>query len=78
MGDSKEDRARPFSLVSSGRTRGNGHKLLYKKFHLNRKKKNYGWGGETVKQVTQRGYGVSTLQDIKNSTGHGPRAACCS
>jgi len=31
---SREDRARLFSVVLSGRTRGNGHKSKYMSFHL--------------------------------------------
>lgn len=33
------ERARLFSVVPSGRTRGSGHKLKYLKFHLDVKKK---------------------------------------
>lgn len=33
-GDSNSDRARLFSVMASGRTRGHGHKLKYGKFDL--------------------------------------------
>lgn len=67
----KEIRAKFFSVELSERTKSNGHKLKYKKFHLNIRKRLFHWYC-TVEQILQRVCGVSILGDTQNATGNGP------
>ncbi|KAK4818203.1 hypothetical protein QYF61_008587, partial [Mycteria americana] len=73
MGGSKEDAARPFSMMFSGRTRGNGNKLKHRKFHLNIKELFHFRSGQAPEQASQRGCGVSIYADFQNPTGLGPQ-----
>ncbi|KAK4821170.1 hypothetical protein QYF61_014657 [Mycteria americana] len=57
----KKGGTRLFLVVLSDRTRGNGHKVKYKKFHLNIRNTH----GQTLEQVAQKGCRVSILGEIK-------------
>jgi len=70
-GRSEEDGTRLCSLVPRDRTRGNGHRLKHSKFCLNIRLF-YCECGQTLAEVAQRAYGVSSLRGIQNLPGHGP------
>jgi len=72
-GGCKEDGARDFSVVPSGRTRGNGHKLEHRRFHLNMRKPFFTVEGDQgLERITQRGCRVYILRDIQKLSGHIP------
>ncbi|KAK4824227.1 hypothetical protein QYF61_012201, partial [Mycteria americana] len=56
--EGNEEGTRLFSVVPTGRTRGNGHKLKR--------------SGQTLALVAQKGGGVYIHRDIQNPTGHSP------
>ena len=60
-------------LVPSGRMRGNGHKVRYRKFHLYIRR--IFFMVRVVKyrhRRTQGGCGVSLLGNVEKPSGHGP------
>jgi len=64
--------AKVFSVVPVAWTRGNGHKLEHKKFHLNTRK-HFCAGAGALAQATQRGCGVSSQRPSEAAWSRG----CC-
>lgn len=63
-----EDISRLFLVVPNDRTKGDGHKSIYRKLRLNRRKHFfYCKCCQTVEYITQRGCGACILRDTKSS-----------
>lgn len=61
-------------LVVSSERKGSGHKLKYRKFHIDIWKNfSYSEDGQTLGKVAHRGGGLSTLGDTQNTTGQGSK-----
>jgi len=75
-GGRQGDGARLFSVVPSDRTRGNGHKLKDRKFHLNLRKNFFTLRVTEPWNRLTRGLVVSFSGDIQNPPGQGPVLLC--
>jgi len=72
-GGCQEDGARLFCVVPSDRTRGNGHKLKQRKFHLNMRKNLFTLRvTEPWNKLPRKGHGFSFSGDIQDPPGQGP------
>jgi len=60
------------SVVPSDRTRGNGHKLKLRKFHLNMRKKSFTLRMTAHWNRLPRGFWVCFSGDMQNTPGRGP------
>lgn len=54
------------------RTRGNGQRLMHRKFHLDMSKNLFSVGDHALQQIVQRGIGVPIIGDIPELSGHDP------
>ena len=64
------DEARLFLVVYSNRTRTNGLKLVYRKFHTNMQKNFFMLRVMEHWNVAQRGCGILFYGDIQDLSGH--------
>lgn len=66
----KDNGVRMLSVGISKRIKGSDQKLKYREIWLNRKKLFFDVHGQTLSQVVQRGWRVSSLGDIQNLIEH--------
>lgn len=74
-GACKEDRGNITSVVSSDRSRGNGHNQKHRRLHLNVREHYFTVGMTTLVQSAQESCGVSVLCYIQKLSGRGPGQA---